>query len=54
MHKQAETPVQEQIEALQESKLSLEKQDDDSKINNYIRQSLLIRKIINGILPIRK
>ncbi len=53
-NKEAETPTQEQLEVLQESKLSLEKQDDDSKIINYIRQLLLTRKITNGIFPIRK
>lgn len=53
-NKEAITPAQEQIEVLQESKLSLEKNDDDSKIINYIRQLLSIRKTTNGILPIRK
>lgn len=52
--KEAITPAQEQIEVSQESKLSLENKDDESKIINDIRQLLLIRKIINGILPIRK
>lgn len=53
-NREAITPAQEQIEVLQESKLSLEKNEDDSKIINYIRQILSIRKITNGILPIRR
>lgn len=53
-NKELITPAQEQIDALQESKLSLEKNDDDSKINNYIRQLLSIRKTTNGTSPIRK
>ncbi len=54
MNKQSETPEEDQMEALQQSKLSIEKQDDDSKIINHIRQLLSIRKITNGIFQIRK
>ena len=48
------TPVEEPNHLFQESRLSIDKHDDDSKINNYIRQSLSIPRIISGILPIHK